>query len=87
MYIGKTEDARGLRKRLRTFARAAAGGRASHSGGRAFHRAGEDPANASVAVSPIAGTKAQTQYILYAERLLILNWVLAHGRLPQCNKQ
>lgn len=85
IYIGITE--RTLEERLNEFETAANDGVSNHAGGRTFFKKNKTLGNISVAIMPIAGVCQQTQFILYVERLLILNWALRHGGIPECNKQ
>lgn len=90
IYIGLTDGRGGLRKRLRTFNRAAHDGISKHAGGRTYHRTfGPDVSDLSVRVHPVTNFEYERElvkaWVAYVERRLIWEHIERVGALPVCN--
>jgi hypothetical protein len=87
IYIGQTCES--FRKRWGQFQRQITRGKGSHSGGVSFRARCSGRSPEELFVAPWAPRVPEKQlreaYIRYAERKLILDWVVRHGKLPLCN--
>jgi hypothetical protein len=92
IYIGETHSVdQGLKWRWRAFQQSAFKlGRGPHAGGNTYHRTFGVSREKELCVSALAVKLEQpwcSAFILAAERLLIWQYVLKNGRLPECNKE
>tara|TARA_Y100000590_G_scaffold470277_1_gene663273 strand:+ start:2012 stop:2326 length:315 start_codon:yes stop_codon:yes gene_type:complete len=91
LYIGETHGkSQSIHKRLTTFFKAARVGNKiyKHSGGNRFNRELSGNLNNIYAASfapLIEDERYLNPFIFYAERKLILEYVVNHSKLPLCN--
>lgn len=92
VYVGKTWNKDGLRKRVQQFHRSATTGMPGHAGGVTYNSVfGTDVSDLTVRThTPVAinpDADILQPYIQYAERRLIWEFVERHGKLPACNSE
>lgn len=89
IYIGESTQ-QCLRTRIKDFNQTAFGKKKTHGGGKAYRKTySDDGANLYVAVFPVDLENEQlaTQFILYVERKLLLEYFQSWNHLPACNKK
>jgi hypothetical protein len=92
IYIGETHSVdQSLKFRWQAFQQGAFKlGSGPHSGGNTYHKTFGLTREKELCVSALALKLDQplcSAFILAAERLLIWQFVLRHGRLPECNEE